>query len=502
MLIEVMVAIIVLMVGVLGSVTLVDAANKTTSTTRARESATNLARSILEATRSQPYTSLVQSTVASAVQTEPGLADSDAGTAGWQIVRRNITFTVDLTVCSVDDPADGIGNDDSTFCSTGTPTNPPDSKPADYKRAKVTLSWSDRSGPRQMTESTVISGTYRGPSVLTLSSPGGVFTDSSANPGFINLDLTASAGTDHVNWSLDGNDQGQVFGCGTFCVLQWNLGKATGSAPCDPAGGGALDGTYIVQATAYDSQGLSDNPRAVTVQLNRCPPMPPTGVEGGETKPQPGDTLKSAFPGVELQWDASPEEDVIGYHVYTSKNSTGPWTPVPPNQGPDPSIPGCDGLVKQPNCVDQDTSQNLYYQIRAVDTDPNGAQREGAPSAPLLVNPTNGKPGKPGVAVDNSFPYTLAWNGSKYGSPPPGDYTDFYYIYRDNLNGRADRYDSVDNDGSGAQIQWTDPDPNGTDHYYWVVAVDNHLAESDPAPDFPSKGHWFYCDVNGACIKK
>src|SRR5256885_6357881 len=84
LLIEVMVAIVVLLVGVLGSVTLVDAANRTTSTTRARESATNLARSILESTRAQPYTSLVQSTVASAVQADPGLADSDPGTAGWQ----------------------------------------------------------------------------------------------------------------------------------------------------------------------------------------------------------------------------------------------------------------------------------------------------------------------------------------------------------------------------------------------------------------------------------
>src|SRR4051794_11341186 len=354
MLIEIMVAIFVLLVGVLGSVTLVDAANRTTSTTRARESATNLARSVLETARSLPYTTLVQSSAAAGIQADPGLADSDPGTAGWQVVRRNITYTVDFTVCTVDDPSDGIGKDDSDFCSVGTPTNPADPKPADYKRGSVALSWTDRSGPRRMTESGVFSGAYRGPSVLTLSSPGGVYTDSSANPGFINFDVTASAGTDHVNWSLDGNDQGQILGCGTFCVLQWNLGKATGGAPCDPNGSGTLDGTYIVQAQAYDADGLSDNPRAVTVQLNRCPPMPPTGLEGGETKPSASDPLKSAFPGVELQWDPSPEEDVIGYHVYWSKNSTGPWAPVPPNKGPDPDIPGCDGLVKQPNCVDDD----------------------------------------------------------------------------------------------------------------------------------------------------
>src|SRR4051794_24708223 len=175
-LVEIMVAIFVLLVGVLGSVTLVDAANRTSSTTRARESATNLARSVLEAARSLPYTSLSQSNAASAIQADPGLADDDPGTAGWQVKRRNITYTLTLSTCAVDDPADGIGTDDSEFCSVGTPTDPPDKRPADYKRVSVRANWTDRSGPRSMTESGVVSGTYRGPSILTLSSPGGVYT--------------------------------------------------------------------------------------------------------------------------------------------------------------------------------------------------------------------------------------------------------------------------------------------------------------------------------------
>ena len=94
------------------------------------------------------------------------------------------------------------------------------------------------------------------------------------------------------------------------------------------------------------------------------------------------------------------------------------------------------------------------------------------------------------------------WNGKARSTPPPSDYVDFYYIYRDAMDGRPDRYDSIDDDGSGQQITWTDPDPGGVPHYYWVVAVDNHLAESDPAPDFAFNNHWFYCDANGACIKK
>src|SRR3954471_16158567 len=96
-LVEIMVAIVVLLIGVLGSVALVDAANRTSSTTRARESATNLARSVLEAARSLPYASLTPASAAAGVQADPGLADTDPGTAGWQVQRRNITLTITLS---------------------------------------------------------------------------------------------------------------------------------------------------------------------------------------------------------------------------------------------------------------------------------------------------------------------------------------------------------------------------------------------------------------------
>jgi prepilin-type N-terminal cleavage/methylation domain-containing protein len=502
-LVEIMVAIMVLLIGVLGSVALVDAANRTSSTTRAREAATNLARSVLEAARSLPYASLTQATAPAGIQADPGLADSDAGTAGWQVSRRNITFTIAMSVCAVDDPADGIGKDDSTFCSVGTPTNPADPRPADYKRASVTVSWKDASGPRTQTESGVISGTYRGPSVTSIKrnpDTTDVFTDTS-NPGKLQFDVIASSGTDHVNWSLDGNDQGAIVGCGTSCSLSWNLGKPTGSPPCDPSGNGVLDGTYIVGANAFDSTGLSDNSAALTVQINRCPPMAPTGFQGGMTIVKPSDPEKASFPGTELQWDQSPEEDVIGYHVYKSASATGPWTQVQPGQNPDPSQPGCDGLVKTPNCVDADTVTKVYYIVTAVDRDPNGNPREGQPTAPLLVDPGNSEPSKPGgLGIDASTPWTIKWSGSKFNAnSPPSDYTDFYYIYRDGMSGRSDRYDSIDSDGSGSTMTWTDPDPGVVAHDYWLVAVDNHLAESNPAPDYPNK-HRIHCDTNGACV--
>src|SRR4051794_14176939 len=90
-LVEIMVAIFVLLVGVLGSVTLVDAANRTTSTTRARESATTPPRSVPEAARSLPSAALAQATAAPATRPDRGPADSAPATSGWQVKRRNIT---------------------------------------------------------------------------------------------------------------------------------------------------------------------------------------------------------------------------------------------------------------------------------------------------------------------------------------------------------------------------------------------------------------------------
>ena len=479
----------VLLIGVLGVVTLVNTANATTSKSRAREAATNLSRAVLEGARSLPIGMLTQSNALSAIQGLPGLGDSDSGTPGWQVQRRGITYTVALTVCNVDDPADGVGTDDSTFCSIGTPTSPPDRRPADYKRATVTTSWTDGVTPKSTTEAGIISGSYRGPSILTLTGPTGVYT-STANPGTLAFNVTASPGTDHVNWSIDGNDQGIISGCTTACSTNWNLGEPTGSAPCNPAGTGWVDGTYVVQALAYDADNLTSDSRAVTVQINRCPPLPPTGLEGGETK---------LWDGVELQWDPSPEEDVIGYHVYKSTvGATGPWTAAAPGLNPDPSQPDCSGLVKTPNCVEPDTNKKVWYALRAVDTDTAGNPREGDLGAALLVDPANSTPGAPGgLGVDSTTPFSIKWDGKSYGDPPPNDYTSFFYIYRDTKNGRPDRYDSFDNPQAGGTVFWTDPDPGTSPHSYWVTAVDNHLAESNFKPD-PGKA--VNCDASGTCV--
>ena len=117
-LVEVLVAIVILMVGILGVVTLVDGANAVTSKTRAREAGTNLARSVIEVSRSIRYRDLTTASLQDALEARPALADSEPA-AGYTILSRGVTYTMTLTVCSLDDAKDGLGEhlEGVTYCS-------------------------------------------------------------------------------------------------------------------------------------------------------------------------------------------------------------------------------------------------------------------------------------------------------------------------------------------------------------------------------------------------
>jgi prepilin-type N-terminal cleavage/methylation domain-containing protein len=114
-LIEVMMAASVLLIGILGVVTLVNAANGATTSSKAREQGLALARDMTEGARSIRYQDLEPATVTSKLKAMPGF--TDAGGSGWTIVRRGIRYTVSFGVCSVDDPSDGTGaHAANTFC--------------------------------------------------------------------------------------------------------------------------------------------------------------------------------------------------------------------------------------------------------------------------------------------------------------------------------------------------------------------------------------------------
>lgn len=123
-LIEVLVASVVLVAGMLGVVALVETANHVTGRTLAREGATTLARDLLERARQVPFAE--HGTTAFGAALRATLPDAAAATAvdgtTLRLVRRNTIYAATTSSCKVDDPADGVGPHDSSFCDF---TDPP-----------------------------------------------------------------------------------------------------------------------------------------------------------------------------------------------------------------------------------------------------------------------------------------------------------------------------------------------------------------------------------------
>src|SRR3954447_18410688 len=113
-----------MVVGLLGTLAMLDNASITTSSTKAREQGVALQRELVEAARSIPYDELVPGGVVPAIQAHPDLRDADTTTAGWQINRRGVHYTVSVGGCSVDDPSDGQGDAaPATFSPSGGRTS-------------------------------------------------------------------------------------------------------------------------------------------------------------------------------------------------------------------------------------------------------------------------------------------------------------------------------------------------------------------------------------------
>jgi prepilin-type N-terminal cleavage/methylation domain-containing protein len=155
--VEVMVAILLLLIGVLAAVGLADVANKNTGQNNGRQGATNIARRVLETVRSIPYSSLTTAAAPAAIQAiAPDLQTTSGG--GWTLKRIGFTYTLSFVACAVDDPRDGFGvhSNPADFCSDSTGTGTDDQQPEDYKRAAVTLSWTAAGTPRTLKQGTVV----------------------------------------------------------------------------------------------------------------------------------------------------------------------------------------------------------------------------------------------------------------------------------------------------------------------------------------------------------
>src|SRR5829696_5388479 len=313
-LVEVMVAATLLVVGVLGVLSMLDGANKASARTKAREGGVNLAREAIEAARAVPFPDLIPSRIEAEIGAQPGLADSSTTTAGWNVVRRGITYTLVPSVCSVDDgtvATDGYGNHTgASFCSDSTTQGTLDSNPEDYKRVAFNVTWKDHGETRTARQQGVINnpGSAFAPAVKTLTSTpaGPVITNPSV--ASIAFAATTTSRADDFQWALDGVTQGSASATNSGRTA-WGFTWATPSS--------VVDGTYEIAAEAYDQFGQSGTSRTLTLQLNRYAPKTPTGFVGGRN-PLWDTSSSGSGPGgsfVEFEWNGNPERDILGYRV-------------------------------------------------------------------------------------------------------------------------------------------------------------------------------------------
>lgn len=451
-LIEVMVTMLILLVGLAGAVTLIDGANAITVSTKQREAATNLQRELIEGARAVPYDQLTPNGLQASLQARPGLGDTTAGGA-WTIERRGTTFTVSTTVCSVDDPRDGSGDQSSgTFCA-GQATGSADSAPDDFKRVVVDVTWESRGTTSSSRQATIVTNpsSNLGPDVLTLTrSPDDeIIVDDISSIAFT---ATTSMPAEAVRFLVDGvvtgvdtpaaNDHDAAF--------SWNIG----------ADSGVVDGTYVISATALNSAGLTGPSRSLTVRLNRHPPAPVTGLIGG---------WNATRGGVELEWNLNEESDIAGYRIYRRTGSDS-WTLLE-QTGPD--------VAEWFDDLSVPFAASYEYRVVALDQPSESQYREGAPSASLVVAPSLTAPNPPGTVTAQQVAgkYQLDWTAPAAPAIPyAGDGILFFRIYR----GSSSVDDRFDRTGLGTELSFLDTTVNGETRQYWVTSVDENYSESMP----------------------
>lgn len=464
-LVEVLVATVVLLVGMLGILSLLTGSLRTTSMNNARVSGTNLARELVERTRGLAYDDMQ----GGLVQTRMQAAGLGSGSP-WTIERRGVVYNASALSCTYDDPTDGFAATPPVGVCTPqpppTPGAPTDANGEDFRRTTFRLTWlPGGAGPEQsVTQATLVvnpSGGL-GPRVTDIAP----VTQTITGPGVSTVPVTwtttlASA----LQWSVDdGVSTGSVTGTTSF-TAQWPIGisNTVGGAPNV---GERLDGPYEMTAQPYDDRNIAGEAMRANIVLNRRRPYAPPSLEGGHNT-RPG------WAGVELEWGRNKERDILGYRTT--------WA-------------GGDGVVgtgdDQPACLNADggtllkatTTSCLYitpssgaatYYVVAVDRDANNDLRAGDPRT-LQIPAAGGRPNPPTALVATSLTSNrvLVWvmpiTIPLLGGVPQS----FYRIYRDGV-----RYDTA----PGNAITYTDTGAGDATHQYSVTAVSSTFNESDPS---------------------
>jgi Tfp pilus assembly protein PilV len=472
--IEVLIAAVVMIVGVMSLFALLDDSVRTVAATRAREGATNLARAIIEDAHTISYAQLSPSSIESQLQTMKGLADA-SGEAGWQIVRNGVTYTVTATDCSIDDPKDGYGKHDSTFCSDSSTeyngTGTLDTQPADLKRVTVEVKWKAKGRSpvvRQVAtftaagEATGLSASGLQLAFPALEHPTAPVVETPLITE-LTFNVTAPASATRVDWAVDGARQPTSATLEEKSETLWKFNWPIG---------GLSDGAYQITAQAVNATGVIGPPISIIVTLIRGAPNAPSGLNAGYNT-----VYVKGKPHlvVELEWHANSERNVLGYRVYK------PLASEPFKELTCP--PSLSEQSLNLSCIDfnppKPTAKNLTYEVAAIYHPGTGGQAlsEELKAGPFAsFNVTGGEPLPEGpnappkleLKKNEDGSVTLTWE-----KPTSGPTVSFYRIYRGTTN-YTGRYAVT---GSGASTTYTDTNAE-TAHEYWVTAVGEHLTES------------------------
>ena len=329
--IEVMVAAAIMLVGVLGTLALIDGANAQTDKNKRREAATNLARQVVESVQKVGWSNMTTANLATALQSQPGMADADAGAAGWQLENRGLKFTITASACSIDEPADGKSDHSTGTWCPGESGGTGDSDGEDLRRAQISVAAPGTSAAT-VVQTAVLSrksftsgggGTTGGTTstTSTTSTTGGGggagvaqnlnaigCASTASGPFSFNTSATSTSGCYSGAWTSARYLQYGNYFCATSCVsaisgigavkfslstsapaasVKWSLdgvvmGNATNTTGntwefvwdlADTYPNQTVDGGYDLSAQAFDSTGASSgSPVRLPLILNRFYP--------------------------------------------------------------------------------------------------------------------------------------------------------------------------------------------------------------------------------------
>jgi hypothetical protein len=506
--VEVMVAMVVLVVGLLTMLEMVIVADHSITSNRMRQAETSVAREVLEDTRGLAYTQLTPTQIASALGggSPPEVQGVTAVSGSTLTVSRSVyTFNVSVNACSLDDPSDGYGNHSSppasggSWCPDVAPSGTTDPNPDDYKRVSVTVTpVGSRTTPTIQQTILIYSKPTNGPAVSCLTTTSGSCPGS--NPGTITSGslltfyVTTTSPADRVQWLVNGSPppSSQVPSgavdpyapSGTTSSFVWQYPAA--------------DGTYTISALSYDTNGNSGTHSTLQVTLNRHVVIAPTSILAG---------WNDLIGGVDIQWLPSIDQDVLYYQVWHQYNGGTPALVTACGNngnvtGTSCTVTGLTARATPPATCPAPTASPLQgtsytgerpdlYWVVGVDTDPNtGQPRPSTQLSPKVdANGCSHQPNPPTLATPSvsNGQLTLNWSAPSPIGPDTWDTPIYQWrVYRwpanRSVSAPGDRYQLLGavNSSSGLVTSYTDtsPDPGGVTQDYCVTTVEMLLDES------------------------